>query len=208
MRFLGRFRCLPRAAKMGFDAQAKADQERSRRRHGRDAGGRRLDGGLDADRHRHAGLPRLARRIWYFNCNPDVIWIGALGGVLYFTAVLAAVVSLVLVGVVVRGSRTPPPLAITIFSLIVAAGPLLAVAIARSDRDPGSHMASVIYRLHSGKSTTSFLKASDQALADASLRLVLPNSAIRWASGIARPMPPLARRTWCGTERARSRTRR
>jgi hypothetical protein len=71
-----------------------------------------------------------ALTIWYFNRHPDVTWVGALGGVLYFTAVVAAVVSLVLLGVVYAARRAPPPLPVTLFSLLVAAGPLLAAAIA------------------------------------------------------------------------------
>jgi hypothetical protein len=67
--------------------------------------------------------------IWYFNRQPEAKSIGAMGGVLYFTAVVAAIVSLVLVGVVYKVRRAPPPLAVTIFALITAVAPLVAMLI-------------------------------------------------------------------------------
>jgi hypothetical protein len=48
------------------------------------------------------------------------------GRMLHFSAIVTAVVSLALVGVVIKIRRVPPPASITIFAVIVAVLPILA----------------------------------------------------------------------------------
>jgi hypothetical protein len=67
--------------------------------------------------------------MWYFNRQPEAKSIGAMGAVLYFTAFVAAIVSLVLLAVVYKARRAPPPLPIVVFALLVAAAPLVTLFV-------------------------------------------------------------------------------
>ena len=66
---------------------------------------------------------------WFLRLNPDHPLCDLLADLLMFSALVIGVVGLVLTPVVLRSRRVLPPRGVTLFAVIVAAAPLVALLL-------------------------------------------------------------------------------
>ena len=69
---------------------------------------------------------------FYVWAQPDAVRIGMLSGVLFLAAVVVGIFSLMLLPVVLKVRREPPPRAFIVLAVIVAIAPLVAIVMQRA----------------------------------------------------------------------------